>query len=605
MANNNSKGVIITDFGGYDKGQYVFARPDGKIVVMGVMSNNNTDNFAIANYNNDGRLNLNFSDDGKLTTKIELAAIYNAYLLHNGKFLIVGESDGNFAVARYNIDGSLDTSFDKDGKLSTDIYGYSGDKGDHGDKALVVIEQSDGKLVVAGQQEHRVYEGTTYNTSLFGGGGSYSESYNDINGFGIARYNTDGSLDTSFSDNGMAYADFSGLNFATAIAIQPDGKIVTAGKSNNDFVLARFTSDGRLDGTFSGDGKVATTVGGAVQVYVVNVLDDGKILAVGVSDHNLALVRYNSDGNLDTSFGGDGVITSNLTGIKTLHNIAMQADGKFLATGTTNYNIVLVRYNADGSLDSGFSKDGIVITDVGTWEEGNNIAVQKDGKILVTGISDTNMALVRYNNDGSLDTSFNGITTTDTGKNIYGDVDNFKNDVLIGTRGDDKIYGLHMKDDLSGGAGNDELYGGYNNDLLFGESGDDKLYGELGNDYMDGGKGNDKLIGSAGFDTLTGGEGKDSFYLLDTSKDTLRDFSPKYDTVYLENKVFDRLTKNGVLDTGSFKFGRATDANDYVLYDSSTGAVSYDADGSGSSVAVQVAVIGANLTLTAADFVVM
>jgi Ca2+-binding RTX toxin-like protein len=155
----------------------------------------------------------------------------------------------------------------------------------------------------------------------------------------------------------------------------------------------------------------------------------------------------------------------------------------------------------------------------------------------------------------------------------------------------------NLKLNSTGTTGNDVIAGYINNDVLHGGAGNDTLYGGNGNDILNAGLGND---------ILTGGTGKDIFQLTNLSKDTIKDFSVIDDTIQLENVAFTKLTSTGVLNAGNFKIGAAAgDANDYVVYNSNTGALLYDADGNGSGSAVHIGILGINLALTHADFVVI
>ncbi|TAN71370.1 MAG: hypothetical protein EPN17_01665 [Methylobacter sp.] len=398
-------GAIITDFGSLDTGNYVFTQADGKITVMGITSGLTSDDLAVARYNADGSLDTSFDSDGKLIATAVMT-INAVRPLSDGKFITVGGSAGDFAVARYNSDGSLDSTFDMDGKATTDFY-YS-------DYANAIAVQADGKLLVVGSTWDPYY-------------------------FGAARYNADGSLDTGFSTDGEVYNDsFSGYGAATAVAIQPDGKSVIAGISGTDFGVARLDRYGNMDTSFDGDGKVSTDLGGTDIVKTVMVLSSGKILMAGTSNGDFALVRYNANGSLDTSFDTDGKLVTDLGGTETLNSLITLADGKFLAAGTDgNNDLLLMRFNSDGSLDSSFDSDGKVATDLGGWETGNSVAVQSDGKILLAGTTDTDIALVRYNSDGSLDTTFNGaggVTATNhlpTGKVTINDTTPTVGDTLV------------------------------------------------------------------------------------------------------------------------------------------------------------------------------
>ncbi|TAN47255.1 MAG: hypothetical protein EPN21_18120 [Methylococcaceae bacterium] len=368
-------GAVITDFGGYDTGKTVLVQGDGKIVVMGIRSGATGDDFAMARYNSNGSLDTTFSGDGKLTATAVMT-IGSVTLLSDGKFLAAGTSGDDFMLARYNSNGALDTDFSSDGKSTADLYAGNG-------RSLTV--QVDGKVVVAGASYNNVY-------------------------FAVARFNSDGSLDTSFDSDGINPYAFSGG--ANSVALQPDGKVVLGGWYGSDFAVVRYNRDGSVDNSFAGDGGTSTDMGGTDVVSSVNVLSSGKVLAAGTSNGDFAVARYNIDGSLDTSFDGDGKLITDLGGTETLSSILMLSNGKFIAAGTdANHDMVLIRYNSDGSLDTSFSGDGKVTTDLGGWEWGNSVALQADGKILLAGASDTDFALARYNSNGSLDSTFNGTAT--------------------------------------------------------------------------------------------------------------------------------------------------------------------------------------------------
>jgi uncharacterized delta-60 repeat protein len=272
----------------------------------------------------------------------------------------------------------LDASFGGDGKVQTDFT-----KAD--DIAYAVAVQANGKIVAAGVSSLRGRNTT----------------------FAIARYNTDGTRNTSFGDDGKVQTNFTrAADIAKAAAIQSDGKIVVAGVagsggSNAKFALARYDSDGSLDTSFGGDGKVTTDLSPDADVAsCLAIQSDGKIVVAGVAGSKLALARYNADGTLDTSFGGDGQVTD-LDGYGTA--LAIQTDGKIVASSP------LARYNADGSLDASFGTGGV--TSAGF----DALAIQADGKIIggwtdvqCFGFQDCdyNFVLDRYNTDGTLDSTF-------------------------------------------------------------------------------------------------------------------------------------------------------------------------------------------------------
>ena len=329
-------------------------------------------------------LDSSFGISGKVTTDIGAGTIdygTKAAIQNDGKIIVVGNSASadysvrDFALVRYSSTGLLDTSFGAAGKVTTD-FGSS-------DDAWSVLVQNDGKLIVAG------YSG---------------------NNFALARYTNTGSLDTSFDTDGKVTTDFGGDDYGFSASVQNDGKIIVAGSSNTDFALARYNTDGSLDTSFDTDGKVTTNFGGNDYGADVQIQTDGKIIVAGVSNNDFALARYNTDGSLDTSFGTAGKVTTDLgTNIDYAYEVAIQSDGRIVLAGTSGNNFALTRYTSTGALDNSFGIGGKVSTDIGsgTFDFGYAIAIQNDGKIIVGGYSEGNFALVRYTNTGALDTLFN------------------------------------------------------------------------------------------------------------------------------------------------------------------------------------------------------
>ena len=261
----------------------------------------------------DGALDTTFGTGGKVTTTIGGGDQGKAIAIQsNGKILVVGDDSNDFKVVRYNTDGSLDTSFDSDGKVTTDINGGF-------DDGQSVAIQSDGKIVVAGMGRVGLNEN-----------------------FAVVRYNTDGSLDTTFDTDGKATTDI-GTNTtdkANAVAIQSDGKIIAAGTSNNDFAVARYTSTGALDTSLDTDGKATTDIGTSTSdaANAVAIQSDGKIIAAGTSNDDFAVARYTTTGALDTSLDTDGKVTTDIgTGTFDAGNaMAIQGDSKIVVAGQSS-----------------------------------------------------------------------------------------------------------------------------------------------------------------------------------------------------------------------------------------------------------------------------
>ncbi|HEX5735270.1 MAG TPA: BACON domain-containing carbohydrate-binding protein [Blastocatellia bacterium] len=307
----------------------------------------------------------------------------------------------DFGLARYNIDGTLDPSFGSGGKVTTDFQQQS-------DEAQAIAIQSDGKIVVAGSAD------------------------TPIDDFALARYNTDGSLDASFGSGGKVTTNFaSSLDRVNALAIQADGKIIAAGDADlpgfQAFALARYNSNGSLDTSFGTNGKVTTDFFHLINsIKAIAIQSDGRIIAGGTAvdnstipaTTNFAVARYNTDGSLDDSFGSDGKVTTNNFGLPMFANsLTLQSDGKVVVAGgtrtdETEADFALVRYNSDGSLDDSFGSGGRITTDFfGEEDIAWGVALQSNGKIVVSGEAETDLtgsdfALVRFDSNGELDPSF-------------------------------------------------------------------------------------------------------------------------------------------------------------------------------------------------------
>ena len=366
---------------------------DGKIIEAGSTYNGadtdmtlvrfNTNGSADTGFGSGGEVVLNFASQWDSVTALAvqsdgkiLAGGYNAYV--SG-----GTSYSTFALARFNSNGTLDTSFGAGGEVTTD-FGTIQCNG----RALVV--QSDGKIVLAG---NNLYAST--NTD-----------------FAIARYNSDGSLDTSFGTGGKVITDFSGVGISnpndsvTGAALQSDGKIVVVGNSNNQIAIARYNTDGSLDTGFNSTGKLVSVLdsGGQCAAIGVGLTSDGKIVVGGERDNVAAVARYTSSGALDTTFNTTGYVTnSTLNGNAT--GVAVQADNKILLTGQGAFNLLLntfsvARYNTDGSVDSGFGSSGIAsMTMVGLSQAfQTGLAIEADGKVVLSGSANflTNYILTRF-----------------------------------------------------------------------------------------------------------------------------------------------------------------------------------------------------------------
>ena len=323
------------------------------------------------------------------------------------------------AAPAYAAAGDLDTAFDSDGKVTTQV--------GSGNSIANAIVYDGSKVIVAG----RVGDTLTGD-------------------FGLARYNSDGSLDTSFGSSGIVITSFSTLSDVPRdIALQSDGKIIVGGLANSepagDFLLARYTSSGSLDTTFGTSSGYTRTdisgVGDGIRGLVIDGSD--KIIAVGAAGPDSAIVRYTSGGSLDTTFESDGIVlTSSGVGDHFL-NVAFDNNGKYVVAGTVDGDFLVSRYNTNGTLDTGFDGDGRAITGFATGESdlAMDIVVRGNGKIIaagatgavdIVGITTAKFALAGYNDNGSLDTGFDsdGKVTTDITTTVGASADGIRGAVL-------------------------------------------------------------------------------------------------------------------------------------------------------------------------------
>ncbi|MEZ6119717.1 MAG: FG-GAP-like repeat-containing protein [Pirellulaceae bacterium] len=402
-------GVITHDLTTSTDTAYAVAmQDDGKMIVAGeVWNGGDSYDFGVTRLNADGTLDTSFGTGGHVILAFDSDndQARDVWIQSDGKILVGGYSfmwDGNFTndftLVRLNTDGTLDTSFDGDGKLTTDIGGGY-------EQAYSLVVQDDGKILMAGSSRDGDHD------------------------FALVRYNSDGSLDTGFGggDGKVTTPIGAGDDIAYAMALQDDGDIVLTGTNGSNLVVVRYDSVGVLDATFGTGGIVTTDIGsGADQGNSVVIQGDGSIVVAGFTDNGGSLdffvARYDTNGALDGTFGTGGIVTTAIgSGADRINDMVLQADGKIVVTGSThngsNQDVVVARYDANGVLDSGFGTGGIVATDLaGAHDLGYGVTLQADGKIVVVGDTlegDSNYMVLRYNSDGTLDTEFAPVTTLD------------------------------------------------------------------------------------------------------------------------------------------------------------------------------------------------
>jgi len=395
-------GMVMTDVGSLstDIASSIAIRESGRIIVAGSSYDGKKDSFAMVGYQPDGTLDLDFGFGGKVITSDEIKA--NAYIAgivleNEGSIVAVGTADYNpglyLTLAKYNSDGSLDKSFGGKGIfIEALLPGH--------ETATGVAVQADGKIVATGYTE-------------------VDESGN--NEIFLARYSDTGSLDADFNVDGLVRTSIGVSCNANSVAIQKnDGKIVVAGSlsygGRDVFLLLRYETNGTLDKTFgSGAGYVWTQIDSYKDIgTAVAIQDDGKIVVAGKSrnsegNYDITLVRYERDGGLDTGFGRDGIVTTGIySGDDEANAVMIQKNGKIVVSGYSvldnKMRFVIVRYNSDGSHDTGFGDNGgyvLAYQDKGD-SEATGVAIQKDGKIVAAGYAttgDTDFAIVRLLGD--------------------------------------------------------------------------------------------------------------------------------------------------------------------------------------------------------------
>ena len=377
-----NNGIVTTVISGtYNLGHTAVVQPDGKIIVAGEAGESSTYKVAVVRYNTDGTLDSTFGNSGTLLVQVGSDRSYarNISLQPDGKIVIgaytYDDIAADFAVVRLNADGTLDNSFGTNGITIVD-------NGSH-EVVDAMTLLSDGRIILAG---------------------------NNYDNFLAARFNTDGSLDTSFGTNGWASTEFnssySQVKDATA---QDDGKILLSGFGTDistgryKIAVARFNTDGAIDNTFGTSGQVYFNIGSFDDYGAgVAVQTDGKIMIGGYtildsnfSKYDFAAVRLNSDGTFDNSYGTNGIAISSVidNGRNYAEQMLLQPDDKivlmgFVGAGSNDDDMGMVRFDTNGNLDATFGNGGKVITDVGgRYDYGKAIAIQPDNKIILAGYS--------------------------------------------------------------------------------------------------------------------------------------------------------------------------------------------------------------------------
>jgi uncharacterized delta-60 repeat protein len=329
---------------------------------------------------------------GRVLTDLggETDEVFAVAIQPDGRIVATGSAQGNLPVVRYNTNGSLDPTFGAGGKVIMSSTGGAGGSG--------VVLQPDGKIVVGG------YAGDT---------------------FTVFRYTTSGSLDSSFGSGGRAKATFASgaASGATAVALQPDGKIVAAGitaiPGSVKVALARYKADGSLDKSFNGVGTVTTAVGSGYSIgRALAIQPDGRIVVAVDTPSAMAVVRYLVDGSLDAGFGAGGIALLTFPERARAFAIALQPDAKLIVAGVAETSpgpgsaFRILRLKPNGSLDTSFGTGGKVTTAFGgsSFSIALALALQPDGMIVAAGTArvfgTSAFGVARYQPNGTLDASF-------------------------------------------------------------------------------------------------------------------------------------------------------------------------------------------------------
>ena len=365
----------------------VAVQPDGKIISAGytIQADGQSD-FFLARYNANGAADASFGTNGKVTidNNGKSDQFPEIFILPDGKIILAGQSRNAqdrlaIAVYRLNLNGSIDTTFGTNGMILS-AFTTEGSRGDTLGDAIV---QTDGKIIVTGQ-----WQGTA---------------------FCIGRFQANGALDNSFGNGGSFCATTNplGTGLMKSVDLQPDGKIVVAGRHQTsfnvpaDFIVFRFNTNGSLDTTFDGDGYAITDLNANYdEANSVHVLPDGKILAVGrggisgSNQYGFGLARYMADGSLDATFDGDGktvALPANTGGGERYSSVFLN-NGKIIAarhifpvSGFFDDGQI-ARFNTNGSVDTAFGSNGQVLFP--QIRNLNAVAKQADGKILFAGLTE-------------------------------------------------------------------------------------------------------------------------------------------------------------------------------------------------------------------------
>ncbi len=404
-------GMMMFDFrsqGQTDDIQGIALAANGNVLVAGSHYNGFNNDFLLASINPQGGTGglsgnnyLNWSTTTAVSTSLYDSA-FDVAILPDGGIISAGYADSstleeNIALVRYNADGALNGGFGSAGRVVVDI-------ANHTDVATAVHAYANGKILAAG----------------------YAYSSAGISLVSLTRYLADGRLDTSFSAGGRMTEQIGIASVSiNDMAVQSDGKILVAGRINNagivDSIVLRYNSDGSRDTSFADNGQRIIDLGGIDNTFAIGLTADAHIILAGHSHigavQEVAIVRLDSDGTPDRNFGSNGITTTAPFGntVNIGYDLLIQDNGGILVAGLTRSagvsDMLLLRYDAQGTLDSAFAENGAARADfLGTHDYATSLVQLPDGDILLAGKAgnwrNDDMALARFNPDGTLDQGY-------------------------------------------------------------------------------------------------------------------------------------------------------------------------------------------------------
>jgi len=378
----SADGLVTLDYSSSDVGYDLAIQPDGNILVCGSSTANGMD-MVVTRLLPDGSSDNSFGTGGTVFVDMGSTSVASAVIVQeDGKIILAGSSGSDFAVVRLSSDGSLDNSFSFDGKLVIPI-------GVSTDNASDVAITTGQKIIICGTD--------------------WEPGSSDV---AVVRLNPDGSMDNTFSFDGIATTNIDGNDNGVSIFANPDGKVTVGGYSSGNSgihpILIRYNEDGSLDNTFSTAGELLVDLGGEEGTFRdITLTGSGKIIATGSiglgTAAEMLVARFQTNGDPDLSFSFDGLAGTDFFGEEDLgFAIVLQPDGKILAGGYAkdgNKMMAMLRFDNDGNLDNTFGTNGLVTTQASTVDEIQALALQADGKIVAFGRAytvDADQVAARY-----------------------------------------------------------------------------------------------------------------------------------------------------------------------------------------------------------------